>query len=504
MRTWSFPLAMGLTVAGTIIPGVGLLAAGRRKLGLTALGAFTLLVGTTVYLATAGRRTVLHWTVQPDALTALAIVLPLLGVAWGAMTVLTYQSLRPRTNGTRRRLLSGCVVAALVLATLGPLVTAGRYALIQKSLIQDVFTSHVVETGATPVAARSAQSTGAGAKAAGPGSAAGPAHTATSTSTATPQAQPTQAATAAADPWAGKERINILLMGGDAGPDRIGVRPDTLILASIDTKTGATVLFSVPRNLMRIPFPRGSALAKAYPHGVYAGGGDQNEWLINSVYENVPAQKPGLLPGPHPGADATKMAIAGVLGIPVDYYVLVNLKGFESLIDALGGLTINVNQKVAIGGEATAGKKPHGWIKPGPNQHMDGWTALWFARGRYGASDWDRMIRQRCVVKAIIDQANPVNFLTRYEKLAETSKDILTTDIPAALLPALVDLSLKVKDASVTGVAFLRSVIRPSHPDYTLIRSLVQKALATSAEAPEPAQHEESLDTACAYTSKRS
>ena len=53
------------------------------------------------------------------------------------------------------------------------------------------------------------------------------------------------------DPWAGTPRVNVLLLGGDAGPDRRGLRTDTVILASIDTATGNAVLFSLPRNLER-------------------------------------------------------------------------------------------------------------------------------------------------------------------------------------------------------------------------------------------------------------
>ena len=130
-------------------------------------------------------------------------------------------------------------------------------------------------------------------------------------------------------------------------------------------------------------------------------------------------------------------------------------------------LTVGPSPTAHRGGEAAADLKPWGHIETGPNQHMDGWTALWFARGRYGASDWDRMLRQRCVINAIVDQANPINFLTRYEKLAAASKQIVTTDMPANVLPNLVDLSLKVKDAgNLTNIAFTNDVIHVANPEH--------------------------------------
>src|SRR5690606_36791035 len=109
---------------------------------------------------------------------------------------------------------------------------------------------------------------------------------------------------------------------------------------------------------------------------------------------------------------------SGALGLRIDYYVLVNLKAFEQLIDAFGGITVNVNYPVPKGGSEEEGRKPGGWIQPGPNQRLDGFDALWFARGRWGLDDYQRMLRQRCVIKAIIDQADPIKVLTRFEAIA--------------------------------------------------------------------------------------
>jgi hypothetical protein len=142
-----------------------------------------------------------------------------------------------------------------------------------------------------------------------------------------------------------------------------------------------------------------------------------------------------------------------------------------------------VNYYVPVGGEPSTGALPDAYIHPGPNQHMDGPTALAYARGRFGLTDYDRMARQRCTIKAIVDAANPVKLLGRYEKIAATTKNIVSTDIPSSALNDFVDLAFLVKDAPIRSVVFDPSVITPAYPDYDRMRRLVRKALAPPASA---------------------
>jgi polyisoprenyl-teichoic acid--peptidoglycan teichoic acid transferase len=447
-------------LVGAILPGSGLWAAGRRVIGGTVLAAFVAACAVAAFVALAQPEAMVHAALQPDTLLFLAILLPLIGLAWAGVVVASYLALRSPGMSVVQRITAVGVVGVLVAAIAVPFTVGGRYAWVQKDLVEHIFAGSTSRSATRPTTApRAVQG----------------------------------------NPWEGKSRVNVLLLGSDAGPDRVGVRPDTLMLASIDTRTGATVLFSVPRNLQKIPFHPDSALAKAYPNGTYAGPGSELEWLINSVYQNVPRQHPGLLDSDNPGADATKLAVSGALGVPVDYYAMVNLEGFKELIDALGGITVNVNHRVAMGGEADAGLVPGGWIEPGPNQHLDGFDALWFARGRYGADDYQRMGRQRCVIKAIIDQANPVRVLTRYEALARSSRDMFFTDIPHDMLPAFADLAWKVKGANVTSIAFTNEVIRPSNPDYDQMHAMVRNAIKESATTRSKSSISDSLDDACAY-----
>ena len=121
--------------------------------------------------------------------------------------------------------------------------------------------------------------------------------------------------------------------------------------------------------------------------------------MLNAVYSQVPALYPHILgASENEGADAVKQAVAGSLGTHVDYYVLINLQGFQQLVDAIGGVTVNINEPIAINGNTDAGIPPTGYLEPGPDQHLDGFHALWYSRGRWGSDDYKRMLRQRCMV----------------------------------------------------------------------------------------------------------
>jgi LCP family protein required for cell wall assembly len=302
------------------------------------------------------------------------------------------------------------------------------------------------------------------------------------------------------DPWHGRRRVNVLLLGGDSGPYREGTRTDTMILASLDTRTGRTVTFGLPRNLMDVPFPEGTPLHDLYPDG-FTGPGDPGSWMLNAVYREIPILHPHVLgKSANEGADAIKLAVQGATGLPVDYYVLIDFTGFRELIDAMGGITVNVNVPVAINGQTDAGIPPTGYIQPGPDQHLDGYHALWYARGRYGADDYQRMSRQRCVISSIIDQANPWNMLRRYQALAAAGSKVVRTDIPRELLTAFVKLALKAKDHRAKSVLFrLSSDFTPGDPDFDYMHQVVQKALLPAKHHPHAPSATEDDKDACAY-----
>ena len=276
------------------------------------------------------------------------------------------------------------------------------------------------------------------------------------------------------DPWERTPRVNLLLLGSDAGPDREGVRPDSIMVASIDTATGDTVFIGLPRNLERVPFPADNPFSQIFPEGYDCG----DECLLNGVW-TLAEDRPDLFPGdPSPGMTTTRDVAAEITGLRIDDTVIVDLSGFEQLVDAMGGVRINALERVPIGGKVVDGRIVGitGWIEPGV-QHMDGYHALWYARSRATTDDFSRMRRQRCVVGAIVDQVDPMRMLARYPQLADAVADNLRVDIPADDLAAWAELVLRMKDGRLLSLPITNEVVNVVDPDFDLIRSLVQEAI---------------------------
>ncbi len=213
-------------------------------------------------------------------------------------------------------------------------------------------------------------------------------------------------------------RINVLLLGGDAGADRTGLRPDSMTVASIDAETGKTVLFSLPRNMQHAPFPADSPLHAKYPNGYYCHVKNLSDaCLLNGVY-TLAVQNKKLFPGvKYPGVEATKGVIEETLGLKINYWAMIDLKGFQELINAVGGIRLDIGKRVPIG-SLHGPKGVYDWIEPGKNVKLDGFHALWFARSREYSTDYERMIRQKCVMNAMLKQLNPTTVLTKFQDIA--------------------------------------------------------------------------------------
>ncbi|PVZ96373.1 LytR family transcriptional regulator [Amnibacterium flavum] len=277
-------------------------------------------------------------------------------------------------------------------------------------------------------------------------------------------------------------RYNILLLGGDAGPDRDGLRPDSVSVISIEDATGKVSMFGLPRDLTSIPFSADSPMLANYPNGYgYNDTCDVDVCMLNSIYTEVELKSPDLYPnavaeGSEPGIEAMRDAVEGALGIQIQYYVLIDMYGFEQLINALGGITIDVKERLPIGGSEDL-SDVGAWIEPGV-QHMDGNTALWYARSRHGTSDYDRMSRQREVQEAMIQQMDPSNVLARFQDVAAAGSEVVKTDIPQGTLGRFVELALLAKGQPITNVDFVPPLIDPEAPDYSLIQQMTADAMA--------------------------
>ena len=272
-------------------------------------------------------------------------------------------------------------------------------------------------------------------------------------------------------------RVNVLLIGADADPTRPGLRTDAMMVASVDATTGRTVLFSLPRNLQHAPVPKDSPLKQFFPEGYWCA--DQS-CLLNAVYaEGV--RHASLYPGAKdPGMAALKEVVQETLGLRINYHAMVDIRGFESLVDALGGITLDIARPVPIGGGSA---RIEGYIQPGKGRHLNGFETIWFARSREGSSDYDRMARQKCVINAMTRQLTPANVIARFNDLAAAGGHVLTTDVPTGDLGRLAELADKGRRLPLASVSFAPPLIQPVKPDLRVIRDTVVQALQRSRDA---------------------
>jgi LCP family protein required for cell wall assembly len=272
-------------------------------------------------------------------------------------------------------------------------------------------------------------------------------------------------------------RYNILLLGSDAGRDRFGVRPDSISVMSINADTGAIVNIGIPRNLQHAPIPASSPLREFY--------GESWDDLINAIYKNVTDNHADSYPdavknGSAPGIEATRELVEGVTGLKIHSFVMVNMSGFKQLVDALGGLTVNVKERLPIGGQLDDTSDAIGWIETGV-QRLDGYHALWYARSRHGTSDYSRMARQREIEQLILKKLTPSYALTHFEALAEAAKTLVDTDIPDGMAATYFDLVLNSRDKKSRSVELVpKNGFEPDLPNYEKIQAAIAKAIKAS------------------------
>ncbi len=292
---------------------------------------------------------------------------------------------------------------------------------------------------------------------------------------------------------------NILLLGADSGEGRDSMRFDSISVVSVNADTGATTITGIPRDMPHFPFAPGP-MQDRYPDGHQGFADPACGWGsgINQLRTEVEVCQDGnaLYPdavanGSAPGIEATKDAAEGILGIEIPYYVFIDMHGFASLVDALGGVEIEVTERLPKGGGPAYDGQPAeewaiGWIEPGV-QRMDGDTAQWYARSRYTTSDFDRMQRQRVLQQAILAQFTPQTVLTRFQEIATAGADIVQTDLPQSLLPYLADLALKAKEQPVSTIELIPEFgIDEFQPDYAYVQELVRNTLHPPTPTPSP------------------
>lgn len=218
-------------------------------------------------------------------------------------------------------------------------------------------------------------------------------------------------------------KVNILVMGVDERSDDVG-RSDTMMVVTVDTSTKQVSLLSIPRDT-RVKIP-----------GV---GWDK----INHAFANG-------------GHKLSLKTVEDLLGIPMDYYVLINFAAFNKIVDAIGGVTIDVEKRMYY-------EDPYDNLiidlDPG-EQKLDGRTAIKYVRYRDEEGDIGRIARQQKFIKAMLNEVASPFILPRVPSIIREVNAAVTTDMTTADMLKLAKL---LNDASKTG---LKAAMVPGKPAY--------------------------------------
>ncbi len=522
-------------VLSALIPGVGQWYAGRTLRGWLFFAPHVVLLAGTIVGYRRGTLGLLELAVQPDLLRVFVIgdAVALIWRAWAAIDA--WMVVVP---GWRPSVWSRAALGAIVVVLAAPHVLVGGYAMRGIQLVETVFVTEEEVAATTTTTMTTAT---------------------TVTTSLPPEATPdpqialqlmvpdadsarnlifrqdmgdpdavavladvlappslVEAPFVAFDQRVDPGRISFLLVGGDAGPGRTGLRTDTMMVATIDTATGDAAIFGMPRNFKYIPLPKSM-------HGVWVEeeqealramwtdddeDGIPDQWvdldgdelpdepefescdcyveMLNSIYGRTRSWDRSYPGTPDPGMAALRDVVSHLLDLRIDYYVLVDMAAFVRGIDAIGGVDVMVQDPLHVTVSAPWEGAPKATVnvEEGMN-HLTGFEALAYTRWRWGSSDYARMQRQRCLVRAAAAQADPVTLLTAFPTIASVIEDNVVTDVPASFLPELVRIAGKVNFNDIATVGFVPPTYNDGRalggypiPDVDKIRWKVDKVIA--------------------------
>jgi LCP family protein required for cell wall assembly len=278
------------------------------------------------------------------------------------------------------------------------------------------------------------------------------------------------------------ERVNILLLGY-GGPGHDGpYLTDSVMLLSIRPGTHEAIMISLPRDLwVKIP---------ALPNNRYMMGKLNSAYAIGMDHRNYPNVRSEWKTETG-GGDLAAATVAQVTGQPIDYWVGVDFKAFRDVVNALGGIKVDVptalDDPYFPAGESTG--MMHVRIPAGVQQ-FDGERALEYARSRETTSDFDRSRRQQLIMLAVRQRVFSVNAVPRLLSLLGALQDNVRTNLRPAEMQQLASVAGRIKDQDVRRVAIdtsnlLRSsvnsngsyVLQPLDPSYGALHRYVAMAL---------------------------
>jgi polyisoprenyl-teichoic acid--peptidoglycan teichoic acid transferase len=293
--------------------------------------------------------------------------------------------------------------------------------------------------------------------------------------------QPVDLFVQAAQPQAGNSplpvsgRVTIIMMGVDNRPDEPIARTDSILVLTLNPKSGAAGMLSLPRDML-----------------VHASLLDRDV-KINTIHvlgeiNKYPGGGPALL----------SQTVSELLGYPIDYYVRVNFDGFRQIIDLIGGIDIDVAKEIRDDQYPDNNYGYDPLYIPAGRQHMDGALALKYARTRHGDNDYERAARQQQVILAVKDKimqpGQLASLLPRMPWLALALGTTVQTNMPIDKALALARNLDQVNLQSPTRVVIDQTMGEtiPNDPKFGFIlipdlNKLRAAAAAVFADAPESA-----------------
>lgn len=255
----------------------------------------------------------------------------------------------------------------------------------------------------------------------------------------------------AAGPVPGEgERINVLLVGVDAKRDRTTTLTDTMMVASLDPIGSSVSLLSVPRDLVNTPL----------------GNGDVFGPKLNSLLGYADRHPESF---PDGGMRALEDAIGALLDIPIHYYARLDFSGFITMVDAVGGVDVTVAKGFEDPGYDGFGFDSRGFSITEGRQHLDGATALAYARSRKaaGESDFTRAARQQQILVAMRAQVSEGgSLLFELPALLDAVGHTVRSDVPVDRLPALAAILDEVGRDEMASVVIRFPLVQPVSTRY--------------------------------------
>ncbi len=245
-------------------------------------------------------------------------------------------------------------------------------------------------------------------------------------------------------------KSNILVLGVDERADDVG-RSDTMFIATIDNNTHNVSLLSVPRDTR----------VKIQGHG----------WeKINHAYA-------------YGGHTLSKQTVESLLGFRIDHFVIINFASFYKIIDAIGGIDINVDKRMYY-------SDPYDNLlidlQPGL-QHMDGKTAIQYVRYRDEEGDIGRIERQQKFIKAALEKIQSPSIIPKIPGIIKEVASVIKTDMS---IPDMLSSARIFNVASKLGINAQMVPGKPAYiddvsywiPDIAALRKYITQVLGVTVD----------------------